>query len=129
MRIIHLSYNVPIPNYTDPEAWLKRISFSVIVMESMAAFGEILGIYHLDYEGVLHKNSVTHHFPGYKSWQLFLPFQFNRYVKKLKPTVVIVHGLIFPWQIIMLRWQVGSSVKIIAQHHAEKSDGADADAR
>jgi glycosyltransferase involved in cell wall biosynthesis len=120
MRIIHLSYNVPKPNYTDPEAWLKRISFSVIVMESMAAFGEVIGIYHIDYKGMLTKNQVTYHFPGFGRWQLRLPFQFNRYVEKLKPTVIIVHGLIFPWQIIMLRWQVGDGVKIIAQHHAER---------
>ena len=57
---------------------------------------------------------------GYNRWQLFLPIQFNRYVKKLTPDVVIVHGLIFPWQILMLHFQLGRSVKIIAQHHAER---------
>ncbi|MBK5277344.1 MAG: glycosyltransferase family 4 protein [Bacteroidia bacterium] len=120
MRVIHLSYRVPKPKFTDPEAWLKRISFSVVVMESMADYSEVIGIYHIDYEGVLTKNQVTYHFPGFNRWQLLLPFQFNRYVAKLKPRAIIVHGLIFPWQIIMLRWQVGSGVKIIAQHHAER---------
>ena len=120
MRIIHLSYHVPTPNYTDPAAWIKRISFSVVVMESMATYGKVIGIYHINWKGVFHKNNVAYHFPGYKRWQLFLPFQFNQYVKKLTPDVVIVHGLIFPWQILMLRWQVGSRVKILVQHHAER---------
>lgn len=120
MRIIHLSYNVPKPAYTDPEAWLKRISFSVGVMESMSQYGEIIGIYHIHHKGVLRKNGVTYHFPGYNRWQLLLPFQFNRYVSKLLPDVVIVHGLIFPWQVIMLRLQIGKHLKIIAQHHAER---------
>ena len=120
MRIIHLSYHVPTPNYTDPAAWIKRISFSVVVMESMATYGKVIGIYHINWKGVLHKNNVQYHFPGYNRWQLFLPIQFNRYVKKLTPDVVIVHGLIFPWQILMLHFQLGRSVKIIAQHHAER---------
>jgi hypothetical protein len=37
----------------------------------------------------------------------------------LNPGVVIVHGLISPSQIIMLRWQMGKKLKIIVQHHAE----------
>ncbi len=123
MRIIHLSYNVPKPAYTDPDAWLKRISFSVGVMESMCQYGEIIGIYHIHHKGVLVKNGVTYHFPRYNRLQLLLPFQFNNYVRKLLPDVVIVHGLIFPWQVIMLRLQIRKHLKIIAQHHAERPLG------
>ncbi len=120
MRVIHLSYTVPQPNYSDPEAWLHRISFSVIVMESMTAFAEVIGIYHIKYRGEIEKNKVKYYFTGLGRWQLLLPIQFNRTVQQLKPDVVIVHGLIFSWQVIMLRWQMGKHVKIIAQHHAER---------
>ncbi len=119
MRIIHLSYNY-VPEYTDPEAWLKRISFSTGVLESMARYAEVLGIYNINYDGVLHKKDVTYHFAKYNRWELLFPIQFNQYIKNLRPDVVIVHGLIFPWQVIMLQWQVGRKLKIIAQHHAEK---------
>jgi glycosyltransferase involved in cell wall biosynthesis len=120
MKIVHFSYQVPKPTFTDPDAWLKRINFSVGVIEAMAAHAEVIGIFHIHYKGIVVKDRVTYHFPGFNRWQLLLPFRFNHYVKKLLPDVVIVHGLISPWQIIMLRFQVGRHLKIIAQHHAER---------
>ena len=120
MRVIHLSYAVPKPRFTDPDAWLRRINFSIGVLESMKHHAEIVGIYHIHYKGVLEKNGVTYHFTQFNRWQLLLPFRFNRYLKKLRPDVIIVHGIIFPWQILMLRNTLGSRVTIIAQHHAER---------
>lgn len=120
MIIINLSYNVAKPAFTDPVVWLKRISFSTGVLESLTKYGESVGIYHIHYKGIINKRGVTYHFPFYNQWQLLLPIRFNKYVKKLNPDVVIIHGLISPWQIIMLRWQVGKHLKIIVQHHAER---------
>lgn len=120
MRIIHLSYNIPNPNYTDPKKWLERISFSTGVMEAMTAYSEVIGIYHINYKGTLNKKNVLYHFTGYKKWQVLLPWGFNKFIKKLKPDVIIVHGLIFPWQVVMLRFQLGKQITIIAQHHAER---------
>jgi glycosyltransferase involved in cell wall biosynthesis len=120
MKIVHLSYQVPKPVFTDPYVWLKRINFSVGVIEAMAAYAEVIGIFHIHYKGILVKDRVTYHFPGFNRWQLLVPFRFNHYVEKLSPDVVIVHGLISPWQIIMLRFQVGRHLKIIVQHHAER---------
>ena len=120
MRVIHLSYVVPKPKFTDPEVWLRRINFTIGVLESMSSYGEIIGIYHIHHTGVLERNGVTYHFPGYNRWQLLLPFRFNRYVKKLAPDVIIVHGIISPWQVLMLKYTLGNKIKIIVQHHAER---------
>jgi glycosyltransferase involved in cell wall biosynthesis len=49
-----------------------------------------------------------------------LPFAFNRYVKNLQPDVVIVHGLISPLRVVMLRAVLGHKIKIVGQHHAER---------
>jgi glycosyltransferase involved in cell wall biosynthesis len=119
MKIVHLSYTY-VPEYTDPNAWLLRISFSTGVLESKALYAEVIGIYNINYKGVLNKSGVTYHFPNFKKWGLRFPFLFNNYIKRLNPDVVIVHGLISPWQIIMLRWWVGKNLKIIVQHHAER---------
>lgn len=123
MRVVHLSYNIPRPVFTDPEVWLRRINFSIGVLESMAKYVEIFSIYNIQYKGILTKNKVTYHFPNFNKWQLLIPVKFNRYVKTLSPSVVIVHGLIFPWQVIMLRLQLGRNVMILAQHHAERPLG------
>lgn len=119
MRIIHFSYASVRQEYTDPRAWLKFLSFFSGILEELATFGEVIAIYHIKYTGSIQHKGVTYHFPKFNRWQLSLPFKFNRYIKKLHPDVVVVHGLIFPWQVLMLRWQLGSQVKIIAQHHSE----------
>jgi glycosyltransferase involved in cell wall biosynthesis len=120
LHIVHLSYTVPRPNYRDPNQWLDRVAFVTGVPEKLAGHGPQTVIFNIDYEGELQKNGVKYLFPRFKKAQLLLPFAFNRYVRKLKPDVVLVHGLIFPGQVIMLRETLGPNVKIICQHHAER---------
>ncbi len=119
MRIVSFSFSL-VKEFTDPEEWLKHIRFSSCVLENMVLYGEVIGIYHLPHPAALNRNKVSYHFTGYKRWQLLLPFQFITYIKKLKPDVVLVHGLNSPWQIVLLRMQLGNKVKIVVQHHAER---------
>ncbi len=86
----------------------------------MTGYGKQTVIYNIHYKGEIQRNGVRYLFPAFKRWQLVLPFSYNRLIKKLKPDVILVHGLIFPWQIIMLRNIIGPGVKIICQHHAER---------
>lgn len=44
----------------------------------------------------------------------------NRFIADLKPDVVLLHGLIFPFQVLALKWALPSKTKIIIQHHAEQ---------
>lgn len=118
--IVHLSYNLARPKYTDPARWLSRVAFESGVPEKLLPFGKQTVIYNIHYKGELERNGVRYVFPGLNRWQLRWPFGYNRFIKSLKPDVIIVHGLIFPWQIIMLRNVVGPKVKIICQHHADR---------
>jgi glycosyltransferase involved in cell wall biosynthesis len=49
-----------------------------------------------------------------------IPSATHRYLKKLKPDVVLVQGLIFPVQVIFLRLALGRKSWIIVQHHGEQ---------
>jgi glycosyltransferase involved in cell wall biosynthesis len=118
-HIVHLSYTVPRPSCQDPDEWLRRVEFINGVPEALAKHSRQTVIYNIEYKGELTRNGVRYLFPGFKRWQLHLPFGFNRLIKKLEPDVVIVHGLIFPLQVVMLRAIIGPSLKIICQHHAE----------
>jgi glycosyltransferase involved in cell wall biosynthesis len=51
-------------------------------------------------------------------WQI--PFATHRYIKQQKPDVVLVQGLVFPLQVIALKWLLGKRTLLIAQHHGEK---------
>jgi len=108
------------PAYKSPEQWLGSVRFLAGVMESLAKHHTVTGIFHIGYKGTLQHNGVTYMFPGYSGWQLFFPLGFHHYLKKLRPDAVIVHGLKSPWQVLMLKFQLGSRVKIILQHHAER---------
>jgi len=119
-HIIHLSYTLARPKFTNPDDWLKKVSFVSGVPEKLIAYGPQTVIYNIHYKGEVKSNGVRFLFPGFRRLQLVLPFAFNSLVKSLNPDVVLVHGLIFPWQIIMLRFVLGSKVKIICQHHAER---------
>ena len=97
IHFVHLSYTLARPKYTDPESWLARIAFVSGVPEKMVQYGQQTVIHNIHYKGEIQRNGVRYLFPAYKRWQLVLPFAYNRFIKKLKPDVVLIHGLIFPW--------------------------------
>ena len=120
LHIVHLSYTVPRPSYSDPHTWLARLGFITGVPQKLLKHGPQTVIYNIDYKGEVREHGVTYLFPRFRRWQLVLPFAFNRFIKKLEPDVVLVQGLIFPWQVIMLRNTLGPNVKMICQHQAER---------
>ena len=83
-------------------------------------YAQVKSIHLINYSGVLERNGVEYHFLKKRNWQILFPFQIHRYLQKLEPDIIVVHGLIFPWQILWLRSQLGSSVKLVLVHHAEK---------
>ncbi len=119
MRIIHLSY-AHMTQQHDPEAWLKKINFFVKLLEQISKQEEVRSIHCISYSGVMNRNNVEYHFLNLSKLQVLLPFRLNNYVRQLQPDVVIVHGFHFPLKVLLLRWRLGSRIKIIMQHHAEK---------
>jgi glycosyltransferase involved in cell wall biosynthesis len=119
MKIIHLSYARKNDQH-DPRAWINKLNFFVGVLESTTRYTSVESVHCISYTGTINMNSVVYHFLKLKKWQSVLPLRLHSYIKKLKPNAIIVHGLIFPFQIVMLRWQLGRDTKIICQHHAER---------
>ncbi|MES2418173.1 MAG: glycosyltransferase family 4 protein [Bacteroidota bacterium] len=120
MRLVLASY-VYSKAFNEPEAWLNRINASIGALEKMAKTNEVISIEQINYEGKLKKNGVQYYFKRYpKNALRFFPLKLNLYIKNLNPDVVIIQGLHFPLQVILLRSLLGHKVKILAQHHAEK---------
>jgi glycosyltransferase involved in cell wall biosynthesis len=86
----------------------------------MTGYAEMISIHHINFEGTIVKNDVTYHFFKYGKRQLLLPFRVHRFLNSLNPDIVIVHGLIFPWQVLLLSMQIKGNVKFFAVHHAER---------
>ena len=49
-----------------------------------------------------------------------VPWNMLRFVRNNKPDVVMVHGFVFPFQLLFLRLFISRRCKIIIQHHAER---------
>jgi glycosyltransferase involved in cell wall biosynthesis len=122
MRILFATY-VKIPEYHQPDAWLHRIEGYKEIMETLAATNEVRSIEQISYEGIYQFNGVEYHFkrfPYKPRLARFFPWRQHRYMSRLQPDVVIVHGLHFALHVIQLRFKLGWKVKIIVQHHAER---------
>ena len=117
-RIVFTSY-INSSQYTDPEAWLKRIEGYREILEVLAKRHEVHSIEQINYQGYLHHNQVHYHFLNFKKNTIF-PNQLHNYIRKLEPEIVLVHGFVFPLQIIQLKSFLGSKTRIIVQNHAEK---------
>jgi glycosyltransferase involved in cell wall biosynthesis len=119
MRIVYLSY-AHMTDIDDHQAWLKRLDFYTRQLEVIASYAEVHSIHLINDNAITVRNNVTYHFLSLKKRKIILPSRLHLYVASLKPDVVMVHGLIFPWQVIWLRFKLGQKVSIVALHHAEK---------
>ncbi len=88
----------------------------------MSEYVEVHDVKVIGTSSITNNNGVAHHFLPYKRFAYVLGI--NNYVKQLAPDVVIVAGLMYPMQLMLLRKMLLKKVKIIVQHHAEKSIGS-----
>lgn len=122
MRILFGTY-VTIPEFNNPETWLRRIKGYAGIHEKLGLNNEVHSIEQISYEGRYHSNGVEYHFKRFTykpAITRFFPWRQHRYMQQLRPDVVVVHGLHFAVHVIQLRLKLGPEVKIIVQHHAEK---------
>lgn len=119
MKLIFTSY-VNSPEFNQPETWLKRIQGYTGILEQLAKSHSVTGIERISYEGEYTQKGVHYFFIRLKSKVVRFPFTLHKLIKKLQPDVVFINGFIFPLQVIQLRLWLGSSVRIILLHRAEK---------
>ncbi len=119
MKIVSTSY-INTPEFNDPEKWLDRIGFHTGILEELAKKYQVESIEQINYRGMLKRKGVQYHFLNFKKPKLYFPLSLHRYIKNLKPDLILVNGFIFPLQIIQLRIKLGSRINIVVINHAEK---------
>jgi glycosyltransferase involved in cell wall biosynthesis len=119
MRIVFTSY-VSSPQFTNPDEWLERINGHTGILEELAKIHEVISIERINFEGAIERNRVQYYFVRLAGRKTYLPIKLHQTIKKLKPDVVFINGLIFPFQLIQLKYFFGGKIKIIVQNHAEK---------
>lgn len=119
MKIINLSYQRH-SGQRDAAQWISNYGLFYGIWEAVAARNEVQFLEFIDANGQIERNGITYHFQRKNNLSLLFPFALHRFLKKQQPDVVVVHGMLFPLQVILLRRSLGKAVKIIVQHHAEK---------
>jgi hypothetical protein len=79
MRIISTSYTNT-AEFTDPNAWLNRISFYTGILEELAKKHDVESIEQINYSGKLEQNGVVYHFLDFGDKKNYFPFKLHNYI-------------------------------------------------
>ena len=119
IKIVDLVYHCH-EEYDQPGQVLEKHSRSLGFVNLIKERVDYEVISHLDYEGKEMIDGVSYAYfkRGNEPWKI--PFKTHRYIRSIKPDVVLVHGFIFPLQVIALKLSVGNKCRIILHHHADQ---------
>jgi glycosyltransferase involved in cell wall biosynthesis len=119
MKILNISFRSS-PQYHDTDAWIDGYSFFYSIWEEVATRHDVIFLEFINAETEIKRAGIHYYFKRKSKLATLFPFGLNKFISNLKPDVVVVHGLMYPLQIILLRRALGRKVKIVVQHHAEK---------
>lgn len=120
IKLVDLNYHSH-PKISNPAEVLEIQKASIGFVELIKERLSIHLIKHMDFEGERNINGVCYSFFKSKNKFWHIPFKTHHFIKKQKPDIVLIQGLVFPLQLIALRFQLGKRTKIIVQHHGEKA--------
>jgi glycosyltransferase involved in cell wall biosynthesis len=122
MRIVFLSYHYS-PDIRSPEQWIERLKYYIGWSESLAEKNEVIRVDQINYTGDFRHRGIQYYFIDDGKKTNYFPSKLHRFVRDLKPDLVLVSSFQYPLQVLQLRWWLGKKIKIIIQHHAEKPVG------
>ncbi|MBL7713315.1 MAG: glycosyltransferase family 4 protein [Chitinophagaceae bacterium] len=118
MKIVNISYRY-FPE-RDHMAWISGFGFYYTIWEELARKHEVICVEHIDHSGTYEYKGIRYLFEKMRGLALLLPFRLHHQLCRLQADVAVVHSLLSPVQLILLRSALGASVRIVVQHHAEK---------
>ncbi|HMH34645.1 MAG TPA: glycosyltransferase family 4 protein [Puia sp.] len=122
MKFVSLSYQYS-GDIDNPEDWFRRVRIYTGSWKQISREHEVIRVEQINFEGKISHEGIQYHFVNYGKKKLYFPWRLHRFIASLDPDIVMVNGLHFPLQLILLRLQLPGKIKIIAQNHAEKPFG------
>jgi len=80
---------------------------------------DLLFVKHAPFEQFFNDSGVKYQFFRGRNKFWFIPLTTHRFLRYLKPDLILVQGLVFPLQVIALRMTMGRRCRIVIQHHGE----------
>jgi len=119
MKYVSVTYYSSM-NFDSPEAWFQRTEAYAGILQCLSKDNHVINIKRINYEGNVAHKGIDYRFLNIGKKDTRFPLKLNRYIKDLRPDIVLVQGLHVPMQTILLRLALGKKAKIIAQNHAER---------
>jgi len=117
LKIVNLSYEA-YPQAANPVQWIAGSAFFFGIWETMALQQEVIFFEFTPCPGRFEHKGIKYIFLNLRRLPLMFPVQLNRKIIAERPDVVMIHGIRFPLQVLLLRLQWGRNAKIVVQDHA-----------
>jgi len=118
LKVVDIVYHCH-TEYSDPQDVLDKhlptIGFTAYIKDRV----DYTIVRHLDYEGSKITNGIRFAFFKRRNAPWQIPYKSHRFIKSIDPDIVLVHGLIFPLQVIVLKRMLGKKCAVILQQHAD----------
>ena len=105
--------------YTSPKEVLDKhlptLGFTKFIKDRV----DYTVVRHLNYEGKETVNGIRYAFFKRRNAPWQIPYKTHRYINSLNPDIILVHGFIFPLQVIALKILLGKRCTVVLQHHAD----------
>jgi glycosyltransferase involved in cell wall biosynthesis len=117
-KLIEVNYHYH-QEFTNPAEVISKHAPSNLFMKELAGKADITLVKHINFEGSHEENGVHYRFFRRKNRFFQVPTATHNYIRDQKPDIVLVQGLIFPWQVIALRKKLGKNSIFVLQHQGE----------
>ncbi|WP_184549170.1 glycosyltransferase family 4 protein [Mucilaginibacter sp. FT3.2] len=118
IKLVDLTYHSHL-KYTRPGQVMENHAPALAFAPYLKDRLDFMFVKHASFEQHTFIDDIPYHFfrGGNKFWSLSL--KTHRFIKKVKPDIILVQGLVFPIQVMFLRLFCGKKIKLIIQHHGE----------
>ncbi|QEC80050.1 glycosyltransferase family 4 protein [Mucilaginibacter ginsenosidivorax] len=110
-------------NYTRPQDVAEKHGPALAFAPYLNNKLDFTFVKHSTFEQHVVMDGVPYYFFKGKNRFWSITIKTHRFIKKLKPDIVMVQGLVFPLQVMFLRLFCGKKFKLIIQHHGELPSG------
>jgi glycosyltransferase involved in cell wall biosynthesis len=117
MTLVDITFHAN-KEYANTKDLIASQSMSLIYIEGVRNKIDIEVIKHFSNKKMIITEIAGFRFFRGKNGFFHIPFRTLWYLKKIKPDLVLVQGLIFPVQVLALRFFVGEKTKIMIMHQA-----------
>jgi glycosyltransferase involved in cell wall biosynthesis len=118
IKLVDLTYHSHL-NYTRPEQVKENHAPALAFASYLKNYVDITFVKHASFEQHVIMDDVPYYFFRGKNRFWSVSVKTHRFIKALKPDIILVQGLVFPVQVMFLRLFCNQKFKLIIQHHGE----------